>query len=283
MTMIGASLLWFGWFGFNAGSALEANGSRSARLPQHLPRHGLRGALLDHGRVDPQGQALDARRRLGRRRGPGGHHPGRRQRRHPGRVRHRHSAPAWCASGASPASRSLIKADDSLDVFGVHALGGIFGALMTGIFNAPFLGGPGITDWVTGAATYPGIAAQFLIQLRAVCVVVVWTAVVAFARLSAGQAPGRPAGTRGRGARGPRHHRARRAGLRPVTGDPRGSRREPAPGPLASGGPFFVGCELGAGGALPRCDGVQRSPRLDRAILRREAHLCCDCYPSSPA
>ena len=78
--------------------------------------------------------------------------------------------------------KKLIKADDSLDVFGVHAVGGVFGALMTGIFNAPFLGGPGsTTDWVSGTSGYPGVAAQFLIQLRAVCLVVLWTAVVAFA------------------------------------------------------------------------------------------------------
>jgi Amt family ammonium transporter len=65
-------------------------------------------------------------------------------------------------------------------VFGVHALGGVFGALTTGIFNAPSLGGPGsVQDWVTGKVGYPGIWAQFLIQLKAVCIVVCWTAVVA--------------------------------------------------------------------------------------------------------
>ena len=77
--------------------------------------------------------------------------------------------------------KKLIKADDSLDVFGVHALGGIFGALMTGIFNAPSLGGPGsTTDWVKGTTGYPGVWAQFKIQAEAVGLVVVWTAVVAF-------------------------------------------------------------------------------------------------------
>ncbi|HLY52295.1 MAG TPA: hypothetical protein VKQ31_04725, partial [Steroidobacteraceae bacterium] len=86
-----------------------------------------------------------------------------------------------CLWGVTGLKR-LIKADDSLDVFGVHALGGIFGALMTGIFNAPALGGPGsTTDYVTGATGYPGIATQFFIQLKAVVLVLVWTAVVAFA------------------------------------------------------------------------------------------------------
>ena len=74
----------------------------------------------------------------------------------------------------------MIRADDALDVFGVHALGGVFGALMTGIFNAPSLGGPGsVQDWVKGTVGYPGIWAQFKIQLEAVGLVVVWTAVVA--------------------------------------------------------------------------------------------------------
>jgi ammonium transporter, Amt family len=85
-----------------------------------------------------------------------------------------------CLWGVTGLKR-LIRADDSLDVFGVHAVGGIFGALMTGIFNAPALGGPGSTiDWVTGASGYPGIWTQFRIQLQAVCLVAVWTASVAF-------------------------------------------------------------------------------------------------------
>jgi ammonium transporter, Amt family len=76
--------------------------------------------------------------------------------------------------------KKMIKADDSLDVFGVHALGGIFGALATGVFNSPDLGGPGlVVDWVTVKVGYPGIAAQLLIQAKAVGIVVVWTAVVA--------------------------------------------------------------------------------------------------------
>ena len=63
-------------------------------------------------------------------------------------------------------------------------MGGIFGALMTGIFNAPSLGGPGqVVDWVTGKTGYPGIWAQFVIQAKAVGLVIVWTAVVAFVAL----------------------------------------------------------------------------------------------------
>ena len=63
----------------------------------------------------------------------------------------------------------------------MHALGGMLGALMTGVFNSPALGGPGlVTDWVTVSMGYPGIWPQLLIQAKAVALVIVWTAVVAF-------------------------------------------------------------------------------------------------------
>jgi Amt family ammonium transporter len=80
--------------------------------------------------------------------------------------------------------KKLLGADDSLDVFGVHALGGIFGALMTGIFNSPSLGGPSFpVDWATGTMTAAkdyDIWGQFLTQAKAVGVTLVWSGVVAF-------------------------------------------------------------------------------------------------------
>jgi Amt family ammonium transporter len=85
-----------------------------------------------------------------------------------------------CLWGVTGLKR-MIRADDSLDVFGVHAIGGILGALLTGIFNSPDLGGPGlVTDWVTGTLGYPGIGAQLLTQAKAVILVVCWTALVSF-------------------------------------------------------------------------------------------------------
>ena len=76
--------------------------------------------------------------------------------------------------------KKMLGADDALDVFGVHALGGILGALLTGVFNAPSLGGPGlVTDWITVAMGYPGIGAQLWIQTKAVLLVVAWSAIVA--------------------------------------------------------------------------------------------------------
>src|SRR6266853_496219 len=80
--------------------------------------------------------------------------------------------------------KKLLGADDALDVFGVHAVGGILGALLTGVFNSPTLGGPSFpVDWFTGkittAADY-SILGQLWIQAKAVGVVFVWTGVVAF-------------------------------------------------------------------------------------------------------
>jgi Amt family ammonium transporter len=78
--------------------------------------------------------------------------------------------------------KKMLGADDSLDVFGVHGIGGILGALLTGVFNSPSLGGPGyVADWVTvtmvTAADY-SIAAQVWVQAKAVLTTVVWSAVV---------------------------------------------------------------------------------------------------------
>jgi Amt family ammonium transporter len=77
--------------------------------------------------------------------------------------------------------KKLLKADDSLDVFGVHGVGGIVGALLTGVFNTQSLGGPGlVTDWVTASVGSNPIGTQVLIQAQAVLVTVVWSAVAAF-------------------------------------------------------------------------------------------------------
>jgi ammonium transporter, Amt family len=77
--------------------------------------------------------------------------------------------------------KKILGADDSLDVFGVHGVGGIVGALLTGIFNNQALGGPGlVTDWVSATVSSNGIWEQFLIQAKAVGVTVVWSGVVAF-------------------------------------------------------------------------------------------------------
>ena len=179
MTMIGASLLWFGWFGFNAGSALEANGSAAlAFINTYLATAcavlaWIGAEWLLKGKPSMLGAASGAVAGLVAIT-PAAGNVG-----IPGAFVIGTAAGVVCLWGVTGLKR-LIPADDALDVFGVHALGGVLGALLTGIFNAPALGGPGSVDWVTGTSGYPGVLTQFLIQLEAVCLVLVWTAVVAF-------------------------------------------------------------------------------------------------------
>jgi Amt family ammonium transporter len=84
----------------------------------------------------------------------------------------------WGVSGL----KKLLGADDSLDVFGVHGVGGIIGAILTGVFNSPNLGGPSaVGDWVTVAMVAPdaySIGAQVWTQVKAVLLTVVWSGVV---------------------------------------------------------------------------------------------------------
>jgi Amt family ammonium transporter len=179
MCMIGASMLWFGWFGFNAGSALEANGSAAlAFMNTYLATacavlSWMFCEWLVKGKPSMLGAASGAVAGLVAIT-PAAGNVG-----IPGAFAIGIGVGAVCLWGVT-GLKKMIKADDSLDVFGVHALGGIFGALTTGIFNAPSLGGPGsVQDWVKGTVGYPGIGAQLWIQLKAVAIVTVWTAVVA--------------------------------------------------------------------------------------------------------
>jgi Amt family ammonium transporter len=85
-----------------------------------------------------------------------------------------------CLWGVSGLKR-MLGADDSLDVFGVHGVGGIVGALLTGVFAAPSLGGTGIFDYVANAANPEySIGGQVWIQFQAVLTTVIWSAVVSF-------------------------------------------------------------------------------------------------------
>jgi len=180
MTMIGASLLWFGWFGFNAGSALEANASASlAFLNTYLATSCAVLAWtfaewIIKGKPSMLGAASGAVAGLVAIT-PAAGNVG-----IPGAFVIGIAAGVICLWGVT-GLKKLIKTDDSLDVFGVHAVGGITGALLTGIFNAPSLGGPGsVQDWVAVTSGYPGMLAQLWIQTKAVGITIVWTAVVAF-------------------------------------------------------------------------------------------------------
>ena len=178
MTMIGASLLWFGWFGFNAGSALEANGSAALAFMNTFLATAcavLAWVFVEwiiKGKPSMLGAASGAVAGLVAIT-PAAGNVG-----IAGAFVIGTAAGVVCLWGVT-GLKKLIGADDSLDVFGVHALGGILGALLTGVFNSPDLGGPGYyADWFGMKPGYPGILAQLFIQAKAVGIVVVWTAVV---------------------------------------------------------------------------------------------------------
>jgi Amt family ammonium transporter len=180
MTMIGASMLWFGWFGFNAGSGLEANGGAAlAFINTYLATAcavltWMLAEWITKGKPSMLGAASGAVAGLVAIT-PAAGNVG-----IPGAFVIGLAVGVVCFWGVT-GLKKMIGVDDALDVFGVHALGGIFGALATGIFNSPDLGGPGlVTDWVTASVGYPGMMAQLLIQAKAVALVVVWTAIVAF-------------------------------------------------------------------------------------------------------
>ena len=183
MTMIGAALLWVGWFGFNAGSALEANGSAAlAFMNTYLATacavlSWMFGEWVFKGKPSMVGAASGAVAGLVAIT-PAAGNVG-----IPGAFVIGTAAGLVCLWGVN-GLKKLLGADDALDVFGVHAVGGILGALLTGVFNSPTLGGPSFpVDWFTGkittAAEY-SILGQLWIQAKAVGVVFVWTGVVAF-------------------------------------------------------------------------------------------------------
>jgi ammonium transporter, Amt family len=183
MTMIGAALLWTGWFGFNAGSALEANGSAALAFMNTFLATACAvlswtfGEWIFKGKPSMVGAASGAVAGLVAIT-PAAGNVG-----IPGAFIIGFAAGLVCLWGVN-GLKKLLGADDALDVFGVHAVGGILGALLTGVFNAPQLGGPSFpVDWFTGkitpAADY-SIMGQLWIQAKAVGVVFVWTAVVAF-------------------------------------------------------------------------------------------------------
>ena len=183
MTMIGASLLWVGWFGFNAGSALEAGNSATLAFINTFLATACAvlswtfGEWLFKGKPSMLGAASGAVAGLVAIT-PAAGNVG-----IAGAFVIGLSAGIVCLWGVNQLKR-MLGADDSLDVFGVHAVGGILGALLTGVFCSPALGGPGfVADWVTGkiitAADY-SIAAQVITQAKAVGVTIIWTAIVAW-------------------------------------------------------------------------------------------------------
>ena len=178
MTMIGASLLWVGWFGFNAGSNLEATGLAATAFINTFvatAAAAVSWALCDqfvHGKPSMLGAASGAVAGL---------------------------VAVTPASGYAGPMGSIVlglivspicfffvtnvknkfKYDDALDVFGVHCVGGIIGALGTGILDDPALGGQGIVDY----SKFPAVAgtydmgAQMIIQCEGVLMTLLWSGI----------------------------------------------------------------------------------------------------------
>ncbi len=179
MTMIGASLLWVGWFGFNAGSNLEANGVTAVAFINTFvatAAAALSWSLVEqvhHGKPSMLGAATGAVAGL---------------------------VAITPASGFAAPMTSIVmglivspicylfvsyvknklKYDDTLDVFGVHCIGGIFGALATAVVAAPSLGGQGYFDYTV----FPAVAVtpegydmvhQLWVQFQAVALTLVWS------------------------------------------------------------------------------------------------------------
>ena len=179
LTMIGACLLWVGWFGFNAGSNLEATGTAAIAFLNTIVATAMAVLAwlmiesLARGKASALGAASGAVAGLvaitpacgfvgligalviGLVAGVGGF---------------------WGVNGL----KRMLGADDSLDVFGVHGVCGILGALLTGVFAAPQLGGSGIYDYVANKVSPDySILGQLVTQATAVATTVVWSGIVA--------------------------------------------------------------------------------------------------------
>lgn len=179
MTMVGTAMLWVGWFGFNVGSNLEANGvAAMAFVNTHVATAmaaiaWMFGEWLFRGKPTMLGAASGAVAGLVA------------------------ITPACGFVGVKGALfiglaagliclwavvwlKHKLGYDDSLDVFGVHCVGGILGAILTGVFVSPTLGGTGVYDYVTNAVGEFSMGAQLTSQFTAVITSLIWSAVVSF-------------------------------------------------------------------------------------------------------
>ncbi|MBM7048864.1 MULTISPECIES: ammonium transporter [Rhizobium] len=178
LTMVGASLLWVGWFGFNAGSNLEANAYASLAMINTFVA--TAAAALSWGVVETftRGKASMLGAASGAVAGLVAVTPAAGYAGPMGSIVLGLLVSPLCYFFVDVV-KNKFNYDDSLDVFGVHCIGGIFGALMTGILVNPALGGAGIVDYSTAdfAASYPGTATQLLAQLKGVLTTLIWSGV----------------------------------------------------------------------------------------------------------
>ncbi len=172
MTMIGASLLWVGWFGFNAGSNLEATGgaglafintilaTAAAGMAWMLTEWMLRGKPSMLGVASGVVAGLVAVTPAAGLIGP------------MGAIVLGAIAGVVCLWGVT-GLKKMLGYDDSLDVFGIHGVGGIIGAIGTGVFVSPALGGVGVDDY--------SMVGQVITQAKGVLITIVWSGVVSLA------------------------------------------------------------------------------------------------------
>ncbi len=177
MTMIGASLLWIGWFGFNAGSNLEATGlaalafgntmtaTAAAALSWLFAEWVIKGKPSMLGAASGAVAGLVAITPACGFVGIGG------------ALIIGLLAGMICLWGVN-GLKKLLGADDALDVFGVHGVGGILGALLTGVFADPALGGMGVYDYVANKVGEYSMSAQLMSQGTAVVVTILWSGIV---------------------------------------------------------------------------------------------------------
>ncbi len=179
MTMVGAALLWVGWFGFNAGSNLEANGiavlalvntvvaTASAAMSWMFVEWMLRGKPSLLGVASGAVAGLVAVTPAAGFVGP------------MGAIVLGLISGVVCFWGVT-GLKKMLGVDDSLDVFGIHAVGGVVGALSVGIFAAPSLGGTGVFDYAANAVGEYSIIGQLTSQAWGVGTTILWSGIVSF-------------------------------------------------------------------------------------------------------
>ena len=178
LTMVGAALLWVGWFGFNAGSALEAGNTAVLAFVNTFSATSAAVLAWCIGETLMKGKASMLGAASGAVAGLVAITPACGNVGLMGAIVVGFIAGLACLWGVT-GLKKLLGADDSLDVFGVHGVGGIVGALLTGVFNSQSLGGPGqVSDWVTATVSSVPIFDQVWIQMKAIAVTIVWSGVV---------------------------------------------------------------------------------------------------------
>jgi ammonium transporter, Amt family len=174
LTLVGGALLWVGWFGFNAGSALEAGGTAALAMANTFVATAaaalswLLAENISKGKPSLLGAVTGAVAGLVAVTPASGYaHP-------MGALALGLAAGVVCYIACS-AIKNALGYDDALDVFGVHCIGGILGALATGIVASPALGGTGIFDYAAGKIADYNMVTQLWTQFKAVCLTLVWS------------------------------------------------------------------------------------------------------------